>query len=118
VNGGCPVERLLRPATAWALASLVLMLAVALIPLALTAGQNPLVTVGPQIAIVVSFAITSISRVRTFAIESVQPWPPYSAGRARFSFLVLARACHLPGGGAAFVDAALKCGEPLAGRHR
>jgi len=41
VNGGCPVERLLRPATAWALASLVLMLAVALIPLALTAGQNP-----------------------------------------------------------------------------
>ena len=38
------MERLLRPATAWALASLVLVLSVALIPLALTAGQNPLVT--------------------------------------------------------------------------
>jgi hypothetical protein len=54
------VERLLRPATAWALAGLVLVLAVALIPLALTAGQNPLVTVGPQIAIVVSFAAVGL----------------------------------------------------------
>ena len=50
------MERLLRPATAWALASVVLVLAVALIPLALAAGQNPLVTAGPQIAVAVSFA--------------------------------------------------------------
>ena len=34
------MERLLRPATAWALTSLVLVLSAALIPLALTAGQN------------------------------------------------------------------------------
>jgi hypothetical protein len=41
------------------LASLVLMLAVALIPLALAAGQNLLVTAGPQIAVAVSFAAMS-----------------------------------------------------------
>ena len=40
------MDRLLRPATAWTLASLVLVLSAALIPLALTAGQNPLVTAG------------------------------------------------------------------------
>jgi hypothetical protein len=40
------VDRLLRPATAWALASLVLVLSAALILPALTAGQNPLVTAG------------------------------------------------------------------------
>ena len=41
------MERLLgarRPATAWALTGLVLVLGAALLPLALTAGQNPLVT--------------------------------------------------------------------------
>jgi hypothetical protein len=42
---------------AWALASLVLALSAALIPLALTAGQNPLVTAGPQITSVVSQAL-------------------------------------------------------------
>ena len=44
------MERLLRyrrPATAWALAGLVLALSLVLIPLALIAGQNPLVNAGP-----------------------------------------------------------------------
>jgi hypothetical protein len=54
------VERLLRPATAWALASLVLVLSAALIPLALTAGQNPLVTAGPEIAVAVPFAAVGL----------------------------------------------------------
>ena len=54
------MERLLRPATAWALASLVLVLSAALIPLALTAGQNPLVTAGPEIAVAVPFAAVGL----------------------------------------------------------
>jgi hypothetical protein len=49
-----------RPATAWVLAVLVLMLGAALVPLALTAGQNPLVTAGPQIAIAVPFAAVGL----------------------------------------------------------
>jgi hypothetical protein len=57
------VERLLRarrPAAAWALAGLVLVLGAALIPLALTAGQNPLAAGGPQIAVAVSFAAVGL----------------------------------------------------------
>jgi hypothetical protein len=35
--------------------------------------------------------------------------------RARSGFLILARTFRLPGGGPAFVDAALERGEPVAG---
>jgi len=57
------VERLLRlrrPATAWALAGLILALSLVLIPLALTAGQNPLAAGGPQIVVAVSFAAVGL----------------------------------------------------------
>jgi hypothetical protein len=57
------VERLLRlrrPATAWALAGLVLALSLVLIPLAFTAGQNPLAAGGPQIVVAVSFAAVGL----------------------------------------------------------
>ena len=57
------MERLLRyrrPATAWALAGLVLALSLVLIPLALIAGQNPLVNAGPEIAIAVPFAAVGL----------------------------------------------------------
>jgi hypothetical protein len=40
--------RLRRPATAWALAGLVLALGAALVPLALAAGQAPLTAAGPR----------------------------------------------------------------------
>ena len=53
------LSRLRRPATAWALAGLVLLLAVALIPLSLTAGQIPLAT-GAEIAIAVPFAAVGL----------------------------------------------------------
>jgi hypothetical protein len=49
-----------RPATAWVLAGLLLVLAVTLIPLSLIARQNPLATGGPQIAIAVSFATVGL----------------------------------------------------------
>ena len=57
------MERLLRyrrPATAWALAGLVLALSLVLIPLALIAGQNPLVNAGPEIAVAVPFAAVGL----------------------------------------------------------
>jgi len=57
------VERLLRlrrPATAWALAGLILALSLVLIPLALTAGQNPLAAGGPQVVVAVSFAAVGL----------------------------------------------------------
>jgi hypothetical protein len=48
-----------RPATAWALAALVLLLAAALIPLSLTARQLPVAT-GAEIAIAVPFAAVGL----------------------------------------------------------
>jgi hypothetical protein len=38
-----------------------------------------------------------------------------NVSRARPGILILARILRLPGGGPAFVDAALKRGEPVAG---
>ena len=55
------MERLLRPTTAWALAGLVLALSLVLIPLALSAGQNPLVNAGPEIAVAVPFAAVGVT---------------------------------------------------------
>jgi hypothetical protein len=49
-----------RPATAWVLAGLTLLLAAALVPLSLLARQNPLATGGPQIAVDVSFAAVGL----------------------------------------------------------
>jgi hypothetical protein len=49
-----------RPATAWALAGLMVLLAIALIPLSLAARQNPLVTGGPDIAVAVPFAAVGL----------------------------------------------------------
>jgi hypothetical protein len=54
------VNRLLRPAAVWALAGLVLALSLVLIPLAFSAGQNPLAAGGPQIAVAVSFAAVGL----------------------------------------------------------
>ena len=52
--------RLRRPVTAWVLAGLVVLLAVALIPLSLAARQNPLASGGPQLAIAVPFAVVGL----------------------------------------------------------
>ena len=54
------MNRLLRPAAVWALAGLVLALSLVLIPLAFSAGQNPLAAGGPQIAVAVSFAAVGL----------------------------------------------------------
>ncbi len=53
-------SRLASPASASVLAGLMLVLAVALIPLSLTARQNPLATGGVEIAIAVSFAVVGL----------------------------------------------------------
>ena len=52
--------RLRRPVTAWALVGLVVLLAVALIPLSLAARQNPLASGGPQLAIAVPFSVVGL----------------------------------------------------------
>ena len=49
-----------RPATAWALAGLTVVLAAALVPLSLAAGQNPLATGGANVVIAVSFAAVGL----------------------------------------------------------
>jgi hypothetical protein len=49
-----------RPATAWMLVGLVLLLAAALIPLSLLARQNALAATGPQIASAVAFAAVGL----------------------------------------------------------
>jgi hypothetical protein len=49
-----------RPATAWALAGLTVLLAAALIPLSVAARQNPLATGGPNVVIAVSFAAVGL----------------------------------------------------------
>jgi len=46
--------------TAWALVGLVVLLAVALIPLSLAARQNPLASGGPQLAIAVPFVVVGL----------------------------------------------------------
>jgi hypothetical protein len=46
--------------TAWVLAGLVVLLAVALIPLSLAARQNPLASGGPQLAIAVPFSVVGL----------------------------------------------------------
>jgi hypothetical protein len=46
--------------TAWALVGLVVLLAVALIPLSLAARQNPLASGGPQLAIAVPFSVVGL----------------------------------------------------------
>jgi hypothetical protein len=48
------------PATAWALAGLTVLLAVALIPLSLTTRQNPLAAGGANVVIAVSFAVVGL----------------------------------------------------------
>jgi hypothetical protein len=48
------------PATAWALAGLTVLLAVALIPLSLAARQNPLATGGANVVIAASFAVVGL----------------------------------------------------------
>jgi hypothetical protein len=53
-------RRFRRPATAWVLAGLVLVFAAALIPLSLTARQNPLATGGAEVAVAVSFAAVGL----------------------------------------------------------
>jgi len=50
-----------RPATAWTLAGLTIILAVALIPLSLAARQNPLATGGPNVVIAVAFAVVGLT---------------------------------------------------------
>jgi hypothetical protein len=52
--------RLRRPVTAWVLVGLVVLLAVALIPLSLAARQNPLASGGPQLAIAVPFSVVGL----------------------------------------------------------
>jgi hypothetical protein len=52
--------RLRRPATAWALAGLTLLLAVALVPLSFATRQNPLATGGPNIVIALSFGVVGL----------------------------------------------------------
>jgi hypothetical protein len=49
-----------RPATAWTLAGLMLLQAIALLPLSLAARQNPLATGGAQIAVAVPFAAVGL----------------------------------------------------------
>ncbi len=48
------------PATAWALAGLMVLLAAALIPLSLAARQNPLTTGGANVVIALSFAVVGL----------------------------------------------------------
>jgi hypothetical protein len=52
--------RLRRPVTAWVLAGLVVLLAVALIPLSLAARQNPLATGGTNVVIGLSFGVVGL----------------------------------------------------------
>jgi len=52
--------RLRRPATAWALVGLTALLAAALVPLSLAAGQNPLATGGANVVIALSFAAVGL----------------------------------------------------------
>jgi hypothetical protein len=62
-SGGCPVNwllRLRRPATAWALAGLTMLQAVALVPLSLAARQNPLATGGANVVIALSFCVVGL----------------------------------------------------------
>jgi len=49
-----------RPATAWALVGLTALLAAALVPLSLAAGQNPLATGGANVVIALSFAAVGL----------------------------------------------------------
>ena len=60
VRAGGRHSRLTSPASASVLAGLVLVLAVALIPLSLAARQNPLATGGTEIAIAVSFGAVGL----------------------------------------------------------
>jgi len=62
-SGGCPVDwflRLRRPVTAWVLAGLTVLLAVAVIPLSLAARQNPLAPGGTNVVIALSFAVVGL----------------------------------------------------------
>ena len=52
--------RLRRPATAWVLAGLTVLLAVAVIPLSLAARQNPLATGGTNVVTALSFAVVGL----------------------------------------------------------
>ena len=52
--------RLRRPVTAWVLAGLVVLLAVALIPLSLAARQNPLATGGTNVVVGLSFGVVGL----------------------------------------------------------
>ncbi len=52
--------RLRRPATAWALAGLTVLLAAALVPLSLAARQNPLATGGANVVIALSFGVVGL----------------------------------------------------------
>jgi hypothetical protein len=49
-----------RPATAWALVGLTVLLAVALVPLSLAARQNPLTTGGANVVIALSFGVVGL----------------------------------------------------------
>jgi hypothetical protein len=49
-----------RPATAWTLAGLTVLLAVALVPLSLAARQNPLATGGVNVVLAVAFAVVGL----------------------------------------------------------
>jgi hypothetical protein len=49
-----------RPATAWALAGLTVVLAVALVPLSLAARQNPFAAGGATVVVAVSFAVVGL----------------------------------------------------------
>ena len=49
-----------RPATAWALVGLTVLLAAALVPLSLAARQNPLATGGANVVIALSFAAVGL----------------------------------------------------------
>ena len=54
------LSRLRRPATAWVLAGLTVLLAVAVIPLSLAARQNPLATGGTNVVTALSFAVVGL----------------------------------------------------------
>ena len=60
-----------HPVTAWSLAGLVLALSAALIPLAFAAGQDPLITAGPQIAMAVAFAAVGLIVARHRPANSI-----------------------------------------------
>ena len=49
-----------RPATAWALVGLTVLLAVALVPLSLAARQNALATGGANVVIALSFGVVGL----------------------------------------------------------